>query len=70
MVRFVREDSASLMGLWRPKLTSSSLIKTSKSHIQCAELVGSISPGSNQLITELSRYERMKRIFFLSLGKA
>jgi hypothetical protein len=70
MVRLVREDLASLMGSWGPKLTSSSLIKTSKSHIQCAELVGSMSPGSNQLIAGPSKYERMKRIFFSSSGKA
>jgi hypothetical protein len=70
MVRLVREDSASPMGSWGPKLTSSSLIKTSKFYIQCAELVRSISPGSNQLIAGLSKYERTKRIFFLSSGKA
>jgi hypothetical protein len=70
MVRLVREDSASPTGSWGPKLTSSLLIKTSKFHIQCMELVGSIRPGLNQLIVGLSKYERMKRIFFSSSGKA
>jgi hypothetical protein len=41
MVRLVREDLAFLMGSWGPKLTSSSLIKTLKFHIQCTELVRS-----------------------------
>src|SRR5882757_11021926 len=66
----VRLFSASPTGSWGPKLTSSSLMKTSKSHIQGAELVGSMRPGSNQLITGPSRYERMKRIFFSSSRKA
>jgi hypothetical protein len=34
------------------------------------ELVRSISPGLNQLIAGLSKYERTKRIFFSSSGKA
>jgi hypothetical protein len=65
----VREDLASPTGSWGPKLTLSSLIKTLEFHIQCTELVGSISPGSNQLITGPSKYERTKRIFFSSSGK-
>jgi hypothetical protein len=69
MVRLVREDSASPVGSWGPKLSSSPLIKTLKSHIQCTELVRSMSPGSNQLIVGPSKYERTKRIFFSSSEK-
>jgi len=46
------------------------LMKASKSHIQCTELDGSIRPGSNQLIADPLRYERMNKIFFSSLGNA
>jgi len=45
-------------------------MKASKSHIQCVELDGSIRPGSNQLIADPLRYERMNKIFFSSLGNA
>jgi len=42
MVSSVRLFSASLMGSWGPKLTSNSLMKASKPHIQCTELDGSL----------------------------
>jgi len=45
-------------------------MKASKSHIQCAELDGSIRPGLNQLIADPLRYERTNKIFFSLLGNA